>query len=86
MGVRMRKLVKKFDSGEIITDQDLHGLDLPKIGHGGQAQIQLVRISDEESYVIKTYVKVNKDNKIYDETIIVNEANEKIEAYAQYEV
>jgi serine/threonine protein kinase len=31
--------VKKFDSGEIVTDEDLHGLDLPEIGSGGQAVI-----------------------------------------------
>ena len=82
----MRRLVKKFEKGETITEKDLLGLELPFIGSGGQAQIQLVKISEDESYVIKSYAKVVKDNKRYDETVIVDETNEKTQSYAEYEV
>jgi hypothetical protein len=79
-------LVKKFKAGEVITDADLAGLNLRKIGSGGQAAIQLLKISNEESYVIKKYSKVRKDGKIYDETVIVDDTNEDIEKHAKYEI
>ena len=82
----MRRLVKKTKAGETVKDSDLQRLNLPKIGAGGQAAIRLVRISDSESYVVKIYQKVEKDNFKYDETIIVNETNEKTESYAKFEV
>jgi hypothetical protein len=78
---RLRKLVKMFKSGVTIKQSDMTGLPLPKIGSGGQASIKLVRISRDESYVIKTYLHVEKDNKKYDETIIVDETNDKTESY-----
>lgn len=86
LATKMRNLLKCFKNGETIKESDLEGLNLPKIGSGGQADIKLVQISDDESYVIKIYRKVSKDNKVYDETIIVNETNEKTETHAMYEV